>query len=187
MSQGSTSAGSGSSARIRVRVPRRVGRSIAYVLALAGLALPLHARAEPAAACAKANQDVIARQFDRWNRAVATGKPDAVARLYAEDAVLQAAPSDPPLIGRAAIQAYFAEYLDRHAQGTLSMRSITISCNAASDTGTYAYRLTGKRKGTRAVFTGRYSTFYQYHDGDWLIVRQHHQPAPPTTIGIASR
>lgn len=130
---------------------------------------------------------MIARQIDRWNRAVATGKPDAVARLYAEDAVLQTAPSDPPLIGRAAIQAHFAEYLTRHAQGTLSMRSISLSCNAASDTGTYAYRLTGKRKGTRTVFTGRYSTFYQYHDGDWLIVRQHHQPDPPPTIGIASR
>jgi uncharacterized protein (TIGR02246 family) len=156
-------------------------------MALACLALPLHARAETAAVCAKASQDVIARQFDRWNRAVATGKAEAVARLYAEDAVLQAAPSDPPLIGRAAIQAYFTEYLARHAQGTLSTRSITISCNAASDTGTYAYRLTGKRKGTRTVDTGHYSTFYQYRDGDWLIVRQHHQPAPPPAVGIASR
>jgi hypothetical protein len=53
------------------------------------------------------------------------------------------------------------------------MRSINVSCNAASDTGRYVYRLTGKRKGTRMVITGRYSTFYEYRDGDWLIIRHH--------------
>jgi uncharacterized protein (TIGR02246 family) len=149
--------------------------------------LPLHAQAEPAAVCAKASQDVIAPQFERWNRAAATGKPDALTRLYAEGAVLQTAPSNPPRIGRAAIQSYFGEYLARHAQGTLSMRSISVSCNAASDTGAYAFRLTGKRKGTRTVVTGRYSTFYQYRDGDWLIVRQHYQPTRPPSLGIALR
>ena len=83
---------------------------------------------------------MIARQFDRWNHALATGNPDAVARFYAEDAVLQVSPSVAPLVGRAAIRAHIAGILPRHPQGTLSRRSITVSCNAASDTGTYVYR-----------------------------------------------
>jgi hypothetical protein len=100
---------------------------------------PLHAAAEPAQKCTKTSEALIARQFDRWNLAVASGK------------------------------------------------SIAASCNAASDTGTYAYRLTGNRKGTRTVATGRYSTFYEYRDGDWVIVRHHAQPAPAASVGLASR
>jgi hypothetical protein len=92
-----------------------------------------------------------------------------------------------PLVGRAAIRSHFASILPRHPQGTLSTRSITVSCNAASDNGTYVYRLTGKRKGTRMLLAGRYSTFYEYRNGDWLIVRDHHQPFPSPYLGIASR
>jgi uncharacterized protein (TIGR02246 family) len=166
--------------------PRRAGRAqllMAGVTTLACLALPLPAAAEPTSACATASQTVIVRQFDRWNHALATGNPDAVARFYAEDAVLQVSPSVAPLVGRAAIRAYIAGILPRHPQGTLSSRSISVRCNAASDTGTYVYRLTGKRKGTRMLLAGRYSTFYEYRDGDWLIVRHHHQPSPhPTSV-----
>jgi uncharacterized protein (TIGR02246 family) len=162
-------------------------RHWASVMTLLCVFLPLHAAAEPAAKCTKASEALIARQFDRWNLAVASGNPDAVAGLYAEDAVLQVAPSQAPLVGRAAIRAHFANFLARHAQGTLTMRSIAASCNAASDTGTYAYRLTGNRKGTRTVVTGRYSTFYEYRDGDWVIVRHHAQPAPAASVGLASR
>jgi hypothetical protein len=60
----------------------------------------------------------------------------------------------------------------RRPQGALSRRSISVSCNAASDTGNYVYRLSGQRKGTRTLISGRYSTFYEYRNGDWFIVRQ---------------
>jgi hypothetical protein len=85
--------------------------------------------------------------------------------------VLRVNTSAPPIIGRTAIRTYFSGLLARRPQGTLSARTISVSCNAASDTGSYAYRLTGRRKGTRMVVTGRYSTFYELRDGDWLIVR----------------
>jgi uncharacterized protein (TIGR02246 family) len=114
---------------------------------------------------------MIASQFDRLNRALASGNPDAVAALYAENAVLRVAGQSSPIIGRPAIRAYFSEFLTRRPQGTLSKRTISVSCNAASDTGIYVYRLTGRRKGTRTLISGRYSTFYEYRNGDWLIVR----------------
>ena len=149
----------------------KTGLAIACAIALCGPWLSGRSLAQPAPACPKASEDAIARQFDRWNAALASGNPDAVARLYAENAVLRVSPQSPPIIGRAAIRDYFARFLARHPQGTLTMRSISVSCNAASDTGTYTYRLTGKRKGTRMVLTGRYSTFYEHRNGDWLIVR----------------
>jgi uncharacterized protein (TIGR02246 family) len=152
---------------------RPAWHGIACALPLLGLLLPLGAAAEPTAVCTRASEEVIARQFDRWNLALASGNADAVARLYAEDAVLRVAPGAPPLVGRAAIRAYFADLLARHPQGSQTMRSIAVSCNAASDTGTYVYRLTGRRKGTRMLIIGRYSTFYEYRGGDWLIVRHH--------------
>lgn len=149
----------------------RVAPLFAGAAALVWLALAPLASAQPFAACAKPGEDVIAGQFDRWNHAVATGNPDAVVELYAENAVLRVAGQPAPIIGRPAIRAYFTEFLARRPQGALSMRSISVSCNAASDTGAYVYRLTGRRKGTRMLITGRYSTFYEYRDGDWLIVR----------------
>ncbi len=53
------------------------------------------------------------------------------------------------------------------------MRSIMLGCNTASEMGTYTYRLTGRRKGTREAIIGRYSTFYEFRHGQWLIVQQH--------------
>ena len=53
------------------------------------------------------------------------------------------------------------------------MRSIMVGCNVASDIGTYTYRLTGRRKGTREAVIGRYSTIYEFRDGKWFIVQQH--------------
>jgi hypothetical protein len=75
---------------------RPKGRHWACAMTLLCLLPPLHAAAEPAATCTKASEALIARQFDRWNLAVASGNPDAVAKLYAEDAVLQVAPSQAP-------------------------------------------------------------------------------------------
>jgi uncharacterized protein (TIGR02246 family) len=170
-----------------IRAPHFARRLAACGLALPFLAQPPHAATEPAAACASVSPTVISRQSDRWSLALAAGQPDAIARLYAEDAVLLASPEATPIVGRAAISSYFADFVARHAQATLSMRAIYVSCNAASDTGNYVYRLTGKRKGTRNLLVGRYSLLYEYRDGEWLIVRQHNQPSPQPTLGLAAR
>ena len=88
-------------------------------------------------------------------------------------AVLLSMLSGEPRAGKAAIRSYFEQYIRRHPQGQVNMRSIMVGCNLASDIGTYTYRLTGQRKGTRVAIGGRYSTLYEYRDGPWLIVQQH--------------
>jgi hypothetical protein len=65
---------------------------------LASLALAPHASAS--GGCTRPSEDLIARQFDRWNRALASGSPDAVAGLYADNAVLRVAGRTTPIIGR---------------------------------------------------------------------------------------
>lgn len=134
------------------------------------ISLPAHAQAERA--CAVTTKEEIAALAEHWNSALATGNPDKVTDLYAGDAVLLPMLSGEPRMGRQEIKAYFDEYLRRHPQGLINMRSIMVGCNVASDIGMYTYRLTGRRKGTRETVVGQYSTLYEFRGGKWLIVQQ---------------
>ena len=145
----------------------------ASVLAMTLASLPSAAGAEEPAKCAVASTEMIVALSDRWNTALALGYPETLAGLYADDAVLLPMLSGEPRAGKAAIRSYFEQYIRRHPQGQVNMRSIMVGCNLASDIGTYTYRLTGQRKGTRVAIGGRYSTLYEYRDGQWLIVQQH--------------
>ena len=142
-------------------------RVVALIVALAGVST--QARAETPPSCTPANQAQIAELSGRWNTALAACNTDALVGLYTEDAVLLPLLSDQPHTGRAEIRTYFEAFTRRHPQGQINMRSIMVGCNAASVIGTYVYRLTGRRKGTRVAIAGRYSTHYTYRDGLWLI------------------
>jgi uncharacterized protein (TIGR02246 family) len=145
--------------------------ALAVALALLGWSKP--AAANPAEQCPATTKEAVAQLFDRWNAALATGRASEVSKLYAENAVLLSELSDRPRMGRADIGAYFQQFLSRHPQGSITMRSIMIGGNNASDIGTYVYRVTGQRKGTRMLIGGRYSTYYEYRNGDWLIAHHH--------------
>jgi uncharacterized protein (TIGR02246 family) len=147
---------------------------LAALLCVAALLNPqMSGQARAQAACTLPTKEQIAALSEGWNRALATGTPAAVADFYAADAVLLPMLSSGPRMGREEIKSYFIEYLKRHPQGGINMRSIMVGCNFASDMGTYTYRLTGRRKGTREAIVGRYSTIYEFRDGKWLIVQQH--------------
>ena len=153
------------------RSTSNVMRAVALIAAL--VAVSRSVQAETPVGCAAASQAQIAELSDRWNAALVAGNAGALASLYAEDAVLLPMLSDGPRVGRMAIMSYYNEYVRRHPQGRINTRSIMIGCNTASDIGTYVYRLTGQRKGTRVAVGGRYSTLYAYRDGQWLIVHHH--------------
>lgn len=152
-------------------------QAVLLVAALLQVALAGHARAEPA--CAVTSKEQITALSESWSRALAAGDVDAVARHYTDDAVLLPMLSEVPHVGRADIRSYFQTYLKRHPQGAINMRSIMVGCNVASDIGTYTYRLTGRRKGTREAIVGRYSTLYEFRDGQWLIAQQHSSSMSP--------
>jgi uncharacterized protein (TIGR02246 family) len=138
--------------------------------------LASHVRAE--STCVETTKHHITELSERWSRALATGNPDELANLYTMDAVLLPMLSGGPHVGRTQIRSYFNAYLKRHPQGLINMRSIMVGCNMASDIGTYTYRLTGRRKGTREAIVGRYTTLYEFRDGQWLIAQQHSSGMP---------
>ena len=151
-----------------------VARSSAAIgFALVVLGLPLRSAADTAKQCPEPNTQVVAQLFDRWNASLATGKPEEVARLYADNAVLLPALSDRLLVGRDQIRMYFAQFLARHPQASVTRRTISIDCATAVDAGTYVYRVTGRRKGTRMLIGGLYTLRYELRNGDWHIVSHH--------------
>ena len=158
---------------MKSRCHRPAGRMPASLLVAAFLTVSMPNLARAESTCAVTMKEQITELSESWSHAVATGNPDTVADFYAEDAVLLPMLSGAPRLGRKAIRTYFEEYLRRHPQGAINMRSIMLGCNVASDIGTYTYRLTGRRKGTREAIVGRYSTLYEFRDGQWLIAQQH--------------
>ena len=150
--------------------PFRRSVMLAAILCTASFNL---AQAQTAPACETVSKDQISELSDRWGKAVAAGDTAKITEFYAEDAVVLPMLSMDPRSGKAAIKSYFDEYVKRHPEGTINMRSIMVGCNVASDIGTYLYRVTGVRKGTRQAIGGRYSTVYEFRGGKWLIVQQH--------------
>jgi uncharacterized protein (TIGR02246 family) len=119
--------------------------------------------------------------FDHWNAALATGNPDAVARIYAADAVLLPTVENGPLIGTDAIRGYFTGFLKKHPQGAIDQRTVHVGCNIAYDVGTYTFTVDGAAPGSREKVHARYTYIYAPHDGHWLIVH-HHSSAMPQPV-----
>jgi uncharacterized protein (TIGR02246 family) len=140
-----------------------------------GLALlvalqPSQSMGETARLCSKPSAETVTQLFDRWNAALATGDPDAVAALYADNAVLLPALSDRPIVGRDHIRAHFAQFLALHPQAAVTTRVVDTDCATAVDSGAFVFRVTGRRKGTRMLISGRYAIRYEFRDGDWHII-----------------
>jgi uncharacterized protein (TIGR02246 family) len=153
------------------------------VVALWFLLMPaIASQAQTQPACAPATKQDIAALSDKWSLALAAGRADEVTAFYAEEAVLLPMLSTEPRTGRAAIKSYYDQYIKRHPQGVINMRSIMVGCNVASDIGTYLTRLTGQRKGTRQAIGGRYSTMYEFREGKWLITQQHTSTMPSMAV-----
>jgi uncharacterized protein (TIGR02246 family) len=124
----------------------------------------------PLKRCPEPTKQAIAHLFDRWNASLATGDPNAVAKLYADNAALLPALSDRLLVGREQIRGHFAHFLARHPQASVTTRTIKIDCATEVDTGTCVYRVTGRRKGTRMLIGGRYAIRYAFQNGEWRII-----------------
>jgi uncharacterized protein (TIGR02246 family) len=141
---------------------------VAPFVALGGAA----AKAVASSRCAAAQARDIDDLTGRWQAALVAGDPDAIAALYAGDAVLLPAMGSAPLAGRAAIRAYFAAFVGRHALPTVTMRTVMAGCDMATEMGTARFLITGVRKGTRMFVAGRYTTVLTARDGQWLIAQQ---------------
>lgn len=147
---------------------------VAALTLLSALASPAPAQtaATAAAPCVTPSEGEIVALSGRWAAALAAGRIDDVANLYADNAVLMAEGQPAPLTGRHAIRTYLETFTTRHPQAHIDMRTVTTRCGLASDMTVTRFQVTGMRKGTRMFVGGRTSTLYA-HDGDnWRITQQ---------------
>lgn len=137
------------------------------------------ARVPPShAACQKITDAQVAALFNRWDKALATGNPDAVVANYAPDATLLPTVQNGPLIGTKAIRGYFVHFLEKSPQGKINQRVIHVGCNIAYDVGLYTFTVNGDQAGSRKEVKARYTFIYEPEHGKWLIAH-HHSSADP--------
>ncbi len=117
---------------------------------------------------------------EAWLAAYNSGDADALASLYAEDAILMP-PGAPPAQGRAAIRDYFAE-----DTAALKAAGMTMHLDA-SPSGGFSGDLgwaSGNYKATDSsgavVDTGKYLSVYAKKDGKWLYIRDTWNSDAPT-------
>jgi uncharacterized protein (TIGR02246 family) len=126
--------------------------------------------------CAPMDEKLAAEMFNKWNDALQTGNPKAVASLYSEDAVLLPTVSNLARTNLAEIEDYFAHFLEKKPFGTIIQRNVKKGCNKLTDAGIYSFRLTDKT-GTKNV-AARYTFVYEHRNGGWKIAHHHSSVMP---------
>jgi hypothetical protein len=104
------------------------------------------------------NEENVIALFGDWNDALATGDPDVVTNMYADDAVLLPTVSNQVRHNPAEIRDYFVAFLAE-----------TLATNA----GVYVFTF-----GDGSTVSARFNYTYELRDGDWKII-QHHSSAMP--------
>lgn len=124
--------------------------------------------------CAQIDEAGVAALFERWNRSLQTGKPEAVVVNYAERSILLPTLSGANRINKAEKKDYFKHFLASKPHGTVTERQITLGCNMAVDSGLYTFHMDSSGKNVSA----RYTYTYQWNGQDWLIVSHHSSLRP---------
>ena len=125
------------------------------------------------------NDDVL-NLFSRWNAALATGNPDEVTALYAEDAVLLPTVSNKVRHNHEEIRDYFVAFLAKQPQGVIDESNVRfLADDLVINSGVYTFTF-----GDGAQVSARFTYLYRNVDGDWKIA-EHHSSAMPETVAAA--
>lgn len=121
--------------------------------------------------------DDVMALFDRWNDALATRDPAAVAAQYASDAVLLPTVAGHVHDTREEITAYFTEFLRLAPRGTFLEHEVRVlGPDAAVLSGLYDFAVT--RDGTPDTVHARGTFVFERRDGAWAIVEHHSSKIP---------
>lgn len=124
----------------------------------------------------------IRRVFENWIAAVSTGTPDAVARMYADDAVLL--PTLSPLVHDTPQKrrAYFQDFTSKpNLKGTINETHIRVFGDVAVNSGIYTFSFNGP-DGKKQEVPARFSFVYRKMNSEWKII-EHHSSASPNANG----
>lgn len=148
-------------------------KTVFTVLATLTFSLSLSVQASQTTTCTKTDTTQIAQLFDRWNMAVKSSDPKAVAAQYTHDAVLLPTLSNQLRLDEAARIDYFTFFLNKKPEGKIDSRRIQIGCNSAIDTGLYTFTFADK-----STAQARYTFTYAWLNGKWLITSHHSSLMP---------
>ncbi len=151
------------------------------VLALAGCAKS--APPADAATDAAADEAAIRSAGAAWFTAYTAGDVDAVAALYADDAVVSV-PGAPAARGSAAVREALAKDITASSGGGFTLAQAQQSdVGSSGDLGWEWNTFTVTDKSGTKVDAGKYLTLFERKDGKWLIIRDiwnsDNAPAPP--------
>ncbi|MBN2647932.1 MAG: SgcJ/EcaC family oxidoreductase [Thiotrichales bacterium] len=132
--------------------------------------------ANEACACAPSSERLAEELFARWNEALQTGDPLAVAHLYWEDAILLPTVSNVPRVNHAEIEDYFHHFLQSQPFGTVLSRNLKQGCNKLTDAGVYEFQVI--KDGKSMVVPARYTFVYEFREGEWKISHHHSSMMP---------
>jgi len=121
-------------------------------------------------------QAQVAQLFDRWNAALQSGKPEAVAENYSEQAILLPTLSSQVRHNRAEITDYFRQFTALKPVGKIEEHNIQIFGDTAIDSGIYSF--TGVKNNKPFKVLARYSFVYHQQGDRWLIVEHHSSLLP---------
>jgi len=121
-------------------------------------------------------QAQVAQLFDRWNAALQSGKPEAVAENYSEQAILLPTLSSQVRHNRAEITDYFRQFTALKPVGKIEEHNIQIFGDTAIDAGIYSF--TGVKDNKPFKVLARYSFVYHQQGDRWLIVEHHSSLLP---------
>lgn len=136
-----------------------------------------------ATAPATASEREVAGLFDRWNAALATGKPEAVLELYAPNAILEPTVSNEVRDTPEKIKDYFVHFMQMKPHGVINYRQIRVlDENTALDAGVYTFRLI--KDGAPSKVQARYTFVYEKLNGEWRIMN-HHSSSMPEKVDVS--
>lgn len=122
----------------------------------------------------------VMQLFERWNAALATGDPDAVTALYAEDAILLPTVSNQVRHNHPEIRDYFVSFLAKKPQGVIDEANVRfLADNLAINSGVYTFTF-----GNGDQVTARFTYLYREVEGHWKIA-EHHSSAMPEVVAVA--
>ena len=120
------------------------------------------------------NNNTILNLFDDWNKALHTGNPDEVVKLYDKNAILLPTLSPQVRHSHEEIKDYFVHFLAKKPIGKINESNIRIFGNLAINSGIYTFNF---KDGSSAQ--ARFTYVYKKVDeNNWIIVEHHSSLLP---------
>lgn len=128
--------------------------------------------------CAAVAPELVDSLFQQWADLVNAGDPEAVADLYAADALLLPTLSARTRHSHGAIADYFSGFATRHPQAQVVEHAVYPACNQLVDAGLYRFRFPAADAAPETVLEARYTLVYGFNGQQWQLLHHHSSLLP---------